>query len=832
MKESLKIKTKKQIYTLLFVLAVIISVSLVLFYYANNSPLDMQYSKHPSMNKGMIQFYTDLDGNGKTEKVIHGANKDSTTYYIAINNDKERILCQYNFKVPINADNIFFDDYNNDNYKDMFVIYKQNDSLFLSVINIKSEEYFIKKNLLLTKPDSARNNFWDINIIFGGLVNLHEFIFAISGAYCLYPRTVYSYNLETKKITYTFPTNASIMEIRLLDLDRDGKKEIIVTSASTGNIRAPSIYNDQTNWFFVLNQKLQPVFSPLNFGSYPSSWFSVKPYLNNGEHYFSITTEIVENGKRVDKIFVINSNGKIVFKKTLPEYVIDHFIIYDDKNKPEIITITSSGNISVYDNSLNLQNNYKTGLEFLRFIKTLKLPDVDNNLVLAQSNNRIILFDEYFNKLSQITLSDIPIQNKYNFSVKKTLHDSKETIFALSKNNIYEISIKKNRYYKYLPFIFLLLTFLIFVLLLMFHKLLSLLSTYTKFFTHQLQHSPNGIVILNSDGELQYSNTKVDEILKITTGLKKGNPYTKIFIPFNEIIKTISKAINTKEKTKGKISYNLPDRIFNGEIVVTPFTSSIGFTYAYLIQVIDHTEPITADRIKIWSSTIQRIAHEIKTPLSGINLGLDTLSYNLERENSKYVKSISLIQKEVDLIKNLTKNFLIFSNMEKPNLSELDLDYLIFESLDVFNTYFTSGIKLKFSPSNYKVAGDFNQLKQLFHVVIENAIDACEGVGEIEIKTVKAEAEGNETVSIGNNDKVGMRNIKTGRIKVIISDTGEGISDEKLSRIFEPYFTTKKDGTGIGLAIAKKIAEDHDGKIEIESELGVGTKVIIYLKTL
>jgi signal transduction histidine kinase len=241
------------------------------------------------------------------------------------------------------------------------------------------------------------------------------------------------------------------------------------------------------------------------------------------------------------------------------------------------------------------------------------------------------------------------------------------------------------------------------------------------------------------------------------------------------------------------------------------------------MEISDYTEALLTDRGKIWGATLQRIAHEIKTPLSGINLGLDTLAKKLSRETDKYTGDIVLIQNEVNRIKALTKNFLLFSNMEKPNFTKVKLNRLLEESIDVFNSYLNSGIELTIQPTKYIVLGDELQLKQLFNVIIENAIDACGGKGKIDIRFEKKEIrlERQDTRKTTNKNEV---------IKIIVSDNGKGISEEKLSKIFDPYFTTKKDGTGIGLAIAKKIVEDHKGQIKVESKLNKGTTVYIYLQ--
>jgi len=111
---------------------------------------------------------------------------------------------------------------------------------------------------------------------------------------------------------------------------------------------------------------------------------------------------------------------------------------------------------------------------------------------------------------------------------------------------------------------------------------------------------------------------------------------------------------------------------------------------------------------------------------------------------------------------------------------------------------------------------DYNQLKQVFQNILLNAFDAMPEGGEMSIQT-----------AAGPDMKKGKRVSKS--IQITFMDTGVGIPKQKISEIFEFYYTTKKTGTGLGLAIAKQIIEGHEGEIKVESTEGTGTSVVIHL---
>ena len=212
-----------------------------------------------------------------------------------------------------------------------------------------------------------------------------------------------------------------------------------------------------------------------------------------------------------------------------------------------------------------------------------------------------------------------------------------------------------------------------------------------------------------------------------------------------------------------------------------------------------------AEQNKLWTGMAKETAHQIGTPLSSLVGWAEIL--RSENVNPSYIKEI---EKDIYRLQTITERFSKIGSM--PTLEKMDIVKETLESYDYLKA--RSSDLIDFDISVPKETLNVNLNKQLFGWTIENlvknAIDAMKGKGQI-------------SIAILHEDKL---------VKINISDTGKGISKKQLSKIFEPGYTSKKRGWGLGLSLAKRIIEDyHQGKIKVlHSEIGKGTTMQISLK--
>ena len=209
------------------------------------------------------------------------------------------------------------------------------------------------------------------------------------------------------------------------------------------------------------------------------------------------------------------------------------------------------------------------------------------------------------------------------------------------------------------------------------------------------------------------------------------------------------------------------------------------------------------------------IAHEIRNPLNYINLTLDHLRSKFSPDETEkkatFEKLTSQLKDEVARINSQISDFLNYSRPANANLRAVDARQIVEDSLRIVEAQAAEN-NIKISVVEHEnvpqIMGDPEFLRSVFNNLFINAVQSMGTEG------------GHLSVKISPDN---------GLVRFEIADTGNGISSENLSKIFEPYFSTKETGTGLGLAIVHKIVDIHHGKIEVESIEGEGTKFTVKL---
>ena len=211
------------------------------------------------------------------------------------------------------------------------------------------------------------------------------------------------------------------------------------------------------------------------------------------------------------------------------------------------------------------------------------------------------------------------------------------------------------------------------------------------------------------------------------------------------------------------------------------------------------------------------IAHEIRNPLNYINLTLDHLRSKFapddEVKQETFKKLISQLKAEVARINQQISDFLNYSRPAKADLHPIEARTVINDSLRLVEAQAEENdikIGLVEHEDVPKIMGDPEFLRSVFNNLFINAVQSMGPSG------------GSLNVKILPDDANGL-------VRFEIADTGSGISEENLEKVFEPYFSTKETGTGLGLAIVQKIVEMHRGTVDVESQMGVGTKFTVKL---
>ncbi|NNE67749.1 MAG: HAMP domain-containing protein [Pyrinomonadaceae bacterium] len=220
-----------------------------------------------------------------------------------------------------------------------------------------------------------------------------------------------------------------------------------------------------------------------------------------------------------------------------------------------------------------------------------------------------------------------------------------------------------------------------------------------------------------------------------------------------------------------------------------------------------------AEKSAVVGRLASAIAHEIRNPLNYINLSLDHLRNKFapeeEEKKENFRKLTEQLKIEVDRINRQVSDFLRYSRPVKLDLKPMNIRPVIEDSLRIVEPQAKElAIKVSFVERDgiSKITGDSEVLRSVFNNLLINSVQAMESTG----------------------GKLSVITYQDGDTVIVeVKDTGVGIPEENLEKIFQPYFSTKETGTGLGLAIVRKIIDDHSGQISIDSRLGEGTTITV-----
>jgi signal transduction histidine kinase len=240
--------------------------------------------------------------------------------------------------------------------------------------------------------------------------------------------------------------------------------------------------------------------------------------------------------------------------------------------------------------------------------------------------------------------------------------------------------------------------------------------------------------------------------------------------------------------------------------------AAIGAIYAYERFVLLERRTRNAERMAELGSLTGGLAHEIKNPLSTVQLNIQLLQEDLDPSNPAYSRIISrlgTVHREAGRLREILDDFLRYAGRIELDRKPIDLNHMLEELVDFFTPQAQVQrvqIRLRKHSTPVVASVDDRLLKQAVLNLMLNAVQAMSAAG------------GELILSVAPRGR---------EAAIDVIDTGPGIAADVLDQIFHAYYTTKKGGTGIGLAMAKRIAEEHDGAITVRSEVGKGSDFTI-----
>jgi len=764
-----------------------------------------------------LKTYHDFDKDGFSESLEINILQESNRFFIQIRNWSGGIIDQTNYWEYFHPSWIMFEDISGDGFDEIMIFTQGGDSLFFYAHDIISKKTLINRLYIDRLEESRTPHEQHANFLVGCLADNAVYdhkvvIFAINSFTSLKPRNIYALDLEEKKIVNRFKTFSSLSRVFPYDVTGDGIDEIIAYGVAYGNVPYPATYSDDRCWLFVLDQKLVPVFPPVSFSEYPSEFICLS--VKNFTERYVLAIPYYLGEKNFDRlVYLINSQGKIHLQKQNPfgspgEY---GTVLSSGKNPSEFFGWRGSNGLIRLNHQIEALQYRSTPFNNIRIQSIRDLDSDGEEEILCSSENSFSVFDNQLNLLARFPILSPEVSIGYRESGPNKPLEISLRVGKLSNR----LKFTKNTYYYYFPFLFIGMTAVFFLLLSAGYRFILMIVIYIYTFRHFLYDSSHGILIVSHQGKIIKSNNQIHTLLNLTHAPTKGNDIRDIFHGHSQISEFILKSIENGDSNTQTVSLQKMGNERQIEISIQPIRFTTRKGSGFVIEFKPATLLSPSDKIQTWSRAVQKMAHDIKTPLSTVNLNLKVLQTRLEKiqlpENDRIELSddIKMMRTEMENIQLMTRNFIKFSNLDKPHFQVYDIQEIIEEALNKYRVYMATDLDIQVATDKdiKPVWADPKQIEMVFHILLENALTATQGKGVISISVSLAQY---------------LEKAFTEFLEIEVADTGPGIAKNDKTTIFEPYFTSKPDGTGMGLAIAKKIIEDHGGSIEVHSKPNFG----------
>jgi signal transduction histidine kinase len=344
-----------------------------------------------------------------------------------------------------------------------------------------------------------------------------------------------------------------------------------------------------------------------------------------------------------------------------------------------------------------------------------------------------------------------------------------------------------------------------------------------RFFRYLVNNMRNGVLAYRRDGTLALMNDEAYRIFALTKGEHDiGRAYAEVLRDRPAVIRVMASAFELS---------HLPNR---AELRLKDLGRVIGYTLSQVkdeeglpigavmffkdltqVEQLEERERLR-DRLASLGEMAAGIAHELKNPLAGIEVMAGLLRRQVPQVGDAQSLLADIIT-EAKLANAIVMEMLEFVRPVRLQVERTDLAEVLHQAVTMAETKVPRRdveVRINLAPSLPAIDGDQHQLSQVFTNLLANALEALDGRGHITI--------GVATGMIEEDPALGIPPTPT--VVVDVEDDGPGVPAEAQDKIFDPFFTTKPQGSGLGLAIVRKIVDAHDGRIDVNSSAGRGTR--------
>jgi signal transduction histidine kinase len=623
-----------------------------------------------------------------------------------------------------------------------------------------------------------------------------EAVATLSSAWDARPRGIVTLDWDEGRRIDEFMFGPGPTRFEVRDLDNDGKSEILLGTWAPGNDASVNGLDDSHTYAMVLNSDLRPRWvQPV--GRY-SSQVLVRAMHDTAEQLAGILACECGNsagGRVSDSIFVLEPlTGKRQQATQVGRFNTMMAILYDTAMGTLAAVASSDDTLRLLDSRLNVvARRYVAGLgDGVQLCPGHFTGRRGEELVVAPpGRTKLILLDSHLDRLAEIIVTKPT-------SLRTVRRGSRDRLLvrtdagASPQWRLYDLQLTPLLHRGIpigvvIPGVLALL--LLFVASMVYFRYRQARDTRTliRGLTGQA-----GVVEIGHRGRVRHANPKGRGLLQLA-GASESAPFAGALAPLGGTVRDAS------------ASRELPLSLPTGQTILARATPVKSGT---LLTLEDISAVEYLKRISTWVPVAQKLAHDIKNPLTAISLTLRRVEKAAGPDSQRYVESM---KDDIGRLKNMADGFMRLTKLDAPKLAPVDINDVVRQCAGRFDDVKPADVVFQYELAEGlpPAALDRDQMVVALSNIIENAMSAMGQSGRLVLRS---------TLVVGGK-----------RIAVSVRDTGTGIPERYISKVFEPYFTLKPGGTGLGMALTKRIVDDHKGTIEIESKEGVGTTVTIEL---
>ncbi len=788
----------------------------------DTAPLDLSDAPYRFVEKesyttnNSCTHFVDLDGAGIESRVVMTCGTDLRQSSVVTTRYNGTTISQISLPVASGIEYQLARDINNDGFKELFLVSRNQDSLFLTIVNVYASGVtspVFRRYPLSISADTLTRFYSDetvrlVDLVDGADKRSPVIIASYTPGLSHQSSVLFGINALTGKLLWQYPMGPRPEFASASPAAQHDGSELYFGTTSSGTAALGSGMDDAHTYLVGLRSSGEPLWKPRVLGG---AFATSKVYLydvnGDGESelvcFFSSSNRQVE--KSYMKIFDPRNGAQVGSTKEFNERIIlsDELPVVSRKHEKFFVVCTYAGTVSLIKKDFETVLERRLPAEVLGLqVKNITGND-DEEIIVSLRNDRTLILDQ---QLAPVTV----ISGNTRISVSRCNAGTEPMIVVENGKNVIAGSL--------LPMSGLAQGLLLWAGAGLGCILLAVVTYRGLLYVNAFRTATSksrivSILLLTSRGRIVLANAAFCSNFSTTPQTVVGRRWSSCLTeeyqkPLRDLLARVTVM---KESPEEQVDLFTPG--FSGSVLARSHPVYLGpVRLGTFVALHDITQVLKSDRMVSWAMVAHNMAHEMKTPLSTIWFTLARIRQEIADGAGAQVEGrLESIEEEVRRVDNYLKGFMKLANINPPNVGAIDVNAAIEEVLESYREKLpeTTAITLDLAQGLPPVQLDVNLFTVALRNLFDNAVTAMKGKGVLKVSTYL------------------VRNLMKNSVYLALSDTGCGIREKDLPKVFQPYYSTSEGGTGLGLLITKKIVEDHEGSITFTSREGFGTEFIV-----